>query len=131
VAMSLQTRVRVLESGSGGANCPECGWDGITPLEPVIDHSYGGVPKENEYCGTCGRPVHITLTWGAGGERFDPRKASRGPRGHLRRGADRAPDGGKVPALRQGYRPRPDPGDHGWRAVLACSALDGARSPVC
>ena len=64
MAMSLQTRVRVLESGSGGANCPECGWDGITPLEPVIDHSYGGVPKENEYCGTCGRPVHITLTWG-------------------------------------------------------------------
>lgn len=35
--MSLQTRVRALESGSGGLECPECGWDGTTPLKPVID----------------------------------------------------------------------------------------------
>jgi hypothetical protein len=35
--MSLQTRVKALESGSGGADCPECGWDSITPLKPIIE----------------------------------------------------------------------------------------------
>jgi hypothetical protein len=34
--MSLQTRVKALVSGSGGADCPECGWDGITPLNPSL-----------------------------------------------------------------------------------------------
>jgi len=62
--MSLQTRVKTLEAGSGGANCPECGWDGITPLKPVFDRRDDGAANESAYCGTCGRPIHITLAWG-------------------------------------------------------------------
>ena len=64
MATSLETRVKALEGGTG-ANCPECGWDGITPLKPECYWSHGeSPPRENIYCGTCGRPIHITLTWG-------------------------------------------------------------------
>ena len=62
--MSLQTRVRALESGSGGLECPECGWDGITPLKPIIEERDDGTPEGNNYCGMCGRPILITLSWG-------------------------------------------------------------------
>jgi len=61
--MSLQTRVKTLETVTGGANCPECGWDGIAPLKPVISRREGD-PKGDTYCGRCGRAIAITLTWG-------------------------------------------------------------------
>jgi len=63
VAISLQTRVRALETSTNDANCPECGRDGITPLKPVIGEREGD-PRGNTYCGTCRRPMSITLTWG-------------------------------------------------------------------
>jgi hypothetical protein len=59
---SLETRVKALESG-GGANCPECGWDGKTPLKHIVSWVKDG-PDQNTYCGTCGRPICITVTWG-------------------------------------------------------------------
>ncbi len=65
--MSLQTRVKALETDPGGADCPECGWDRITPLELVFERRNGDGQRESTYCGMCGRPIHILLTWG--GER--------------------------------------------------------------
>jgi hypothetical protein len=64
-AASLETRVRNLETSTGGGrNCPECGWDGITPLTPECFWSYEEGPGENVYCGMCGRPIHIVVRWG-------------------------------------------------------------------
>ena len=60
-------RVDRLEKGWAGP-CPECGFgpeDDNKPFEIVFvdphDDASGG---ENTYCATCGRPIHITLTWG-------------------------------------------------------------------
>jgi hypothetical protein len=59
---ALQTRLKRLE-GVGGTECPECGFDGDwSKVRTVVDcHS---TDKRNRYCGTCGRPTHIVLTWG-------------------------------------------------------------------
>jgi hypothetical protein len=58
---ALQTRVKRLEGG--GAECPECGFDGDwSKVRTVVDPHAGH--KRNQYCGTCGRPTHIVLTWG-------------------------------------------------------------------
>ena len=62
--MSLQTRVRALETSPG---CPECGFgpeDDNKPIEIVFVDSDDDTPEENTYCDACGRPIHITLTWG-------------------------------------------------------------------
>lgn len=64
MAISLETRVKALETG-GGRNCPECGWDGITPLKPECFWDHGEGPLgENIYCGACDRPIQIVVTWG-------------------------------------------------------------------
>jgi hypothetical protein len=65
VATSLETRVRNLETSTslGGRNCPECGWDGITPLRPSCFLNYEEGPGKDRYCGTCGRPIHIIIRW--------------------------------------------------------------------
>jgi len=60
VATSLERRVKALEGG--GSRCPECGFDGDwSKVERVFTEDG---PGENIYCGTCGRPIHIVLTWG-------------------------------------------------------------------
>ncbi len=58
---SLQTRVTQLE-GSGAGKCPECGFDGdwSKVRNAWLPRSGHG---RNRYCGTCGRPTHIGLTW--------------------------------------------------------------------
>jgi predicted RNA-binding Zn-ribbon protein involved in translation (DUF1610 family) len=67
MATSLQTRVKALETSGSGGECPECGWDGITPLRPEFFWTYeesADGPEESVYCSACGRPIHIVLTWG-------------------------------------------------------------------
>ena len=62
---SLERRVEALETSTGGGReCPECGWDGVTPLKHEVSWGNDGTPAENRYCGTCGRPTHIVITWG-------------------------------------------------------------------
>ncbi len=67
--MSLENRLRKLEGGKG-APCEECGftgsWQGVK-YDIVWHHGEEDEdegPSETQYCGTCGRPVHIVLTWG-------------------------------------------------------------------
>jgi predicted RNA-binding Zn-ribbon protein involved in translation (DUF1610 family) len=59
---SLQTRVKRLEGG--GQACPECGFDGEwSKVETVTSWTEDGT-ADNRYCETCGRPIHIVITWG-------------------------------------------------------------------
>ena len=62
MAMSLETRVRQLEGGTGG-ECPECGFAGDWSKVRTV-HDPHAAYKRNRYCGTCGRPTHIVLRWG-------------------------------------------------------------------
>jgi len=61
--MSLQRRVRALEGIPG---CPECGLgpEDNRPIEIVFVDPDDDAPEENTYWDACGRPIHITLTWG-------------------------------------------------------------------
>jgi len=62
--MSLQRRVRALE---GGPSCPECGFgleDDNKPTKIKFVEPDDDSPEDNTYCGACGRPIQITLTWG-------------------------------------------------------------------
>ncbi len=66
MATRLQTRVRRIEAAtSGGGKCPECGSgpDDKLPYEVVFVDP--GEAPPNEYCGTCGRVLAITvhMTW--------------------------------------------------------------------
>ncbi len=68
---SLQTRVSRLEATShGGDKCPECGngpEDDKRPYEIVfVDEA-----PPDEYCGTCGRALALTIhmTWDGAPER--------------------------------------------------------------
>ena len=71
---SLHTRVRRLETATGGNNrCPECGFDGDwskvkfeTRINRVDPNSARTPP--NEHRGTCGRVVVINVGW----DRRDP-----------------------------------------------------------
>ena len=61
MATSLETRVKQLESGTGG-KCPECGFDGDWNKVKFHFEDTGG--DQSERCGMCGRPTRIVLTWG-------------------------------------------------------------------
>lgn len=60
--MSLQTRIRALESAPGGGDCPECGngpADDERSYEIVfVDRSD---VRPDEWCGACGRALHIAI----------------------------------------------------------------------
>jgi hypothetical protein len=68
----IERRLYALESsareGMGGGSCPECG--GPPDGKPGPNDTYELLfvdpeeDSENEWCQTCGRPIHITLTWG-------------------------------------------------------------------
>jgi hypothetical protein len=64
ISGALQTRVRRLE-GAGGRECLECGFDGDwSKVRPAWVPRSASEASRNRYCGTCGRPTHIVLTWG-------------------------------------------------------------------
>jgi hypothetical protein len=64
VAKVLERRVARLET-SGGRRCPECGWDPKSPPRMEVSVNLdGGGPDREIWCGTCGRPIHIIVTWG-------------------------------------------------------------------
>jgi hypothetical protein len=67
VPSSLQTRVKRLE-GSSGSGCPRCGFDGDWSKVRTecfwSSSDEGRGSPEDIYCGTCGRPIHIVMTWG-------------------------------------------------------------------
>ncbi len=59
----MNGRIEKLENGNG-ERCDECGGDprpGDTFELVWVDHE---PESENEYCGTCGRPTTIVITWG-------------------------------------------------------------------
>ena len=64
MATRLESRLRVLEGGTGG-ECPECGFDGDwSKVKNEVVWEDGPYGRGNEYCGTCGRATHIVVTWG-------------------------------------------------------------------
>jgi endogenous inhibitor of DNA gyrase (YacG/DUF329 family) len=62
VATSLETRIRTLEGGGGGGECPECGFDGDWSRVRQV-WSPSSAEGSNRRCGTCGRPKRIDLAW--------------------------------------------------------------------
>ena len=70
-------RIKWLEGRSGPEQCPECGhngnegdagdfevvWADVGQLEDPPDKDQQET-KETTYCGTCGLPLHIVVTWG-------------------------------------------------------------------
>jgi hypothetical protein len=62
VATSLERRIRTLEAGGGGVECPECGFGGDwSKVRQVWNPSSGD--GSNRRCGTCCRPTRIVLIW--------------------------------------------------------------------
>ncbi len=61
--MSLQTRIRALESAPGGGNCPECGNgpDDDKRAYEIVFVNPGEAPPD-EWCGTCSRALSLTIT---------------------------------------------------------------------
>jgi hypothetical protein len=68
--MSLQTRIRALESRPGGGDCPECGngaEDDKRP--PEVEFVDPDDAPPDEWCETCGRALSLTISmdWGDSG----------------------------------------------------------------
>ena len=69
---SVQAKVSWLEKatgGSGGDECPRCGWGGGDDFGP--DDTYevewvdpGGPDDREEFCEACGRQLVYVVTWG-------------------------------------------------------------------
>ena len=65
VATQALKRVERLEAATGGGGkCPECGagadWSKIPRVVKWVDH---GEQVSPEWCGTCGRPLRIVVTF--------------------------------------------------------------------
>jgi hypothetical protein len=59
----LESRLRVLEGGTGG-KCPRCNFDGDwSKVRFQIEPGYGDGKDKSERCETCGRPMRIVLRW--------------------------------------------------------------------
>lgn len=68
MATTIQRRVAALEESTAGG-CPECGFDGDHSKirHEVVFVDIGAPTPPDEYCGTCGRALSVTiaLDWGA------------------------------------------------------------------
>jgi len=74
----LERRIKWLEERNGPEQCPECGqsgsewgagdfevvWEDVRRLEDPSDEDQQEETEENTYCGTCGLPLEIVVTWG-------------------------------------------------------------------
>lgn len=59
----IDKRVRNLEAYSGGQACEECGDGGGGPSTWEVVWMGPSGPSEPRWCGTCGRPLEIVVTW--------------------------------------------------------------------
>jgi hypothetical protein len=59
----LDKRVRDLETSTGGQVCGECGDGGGDPASWEVVWVDLEEPAEPKWCGTCGRPLEIVVTW--------------------------------------------------------------------
>ncbi len=60
---SIDRRVGALEALYGGESCEECGDGGGGPASWEIVWVDPEESTESKWCGTCGRPLEIVITW--------------------------------------------------------------------
>ena len=63
MAKGIDRRVSDLEAIRGGEPCEECGDDGTPPSSWELVWTDPDEGAESEWCGMCGRPLEIVITW--------------------------------------------------------------------
>ena len=63
MAGGIGGRIRSLEVAHGGGPCEECGDGGGGPETWEVVWMDPVEPAEPEWCGTCGRPLEIVVSW--------------------------------------------------------------------
>ncbi len=59
----IEKRLRDLEVSTGGQACEECGDGGGGPASWEVVWVEQEEPAGPKWCGTCGRPLEIVVTW--------------------------------------------------------------------
>ncbi len=63
MARGIDRRIEALEAIRGGEPCEECGDVGEGPSSWEVVWMDPEEPAESTWCGTCGRPLEIVITW--------------------------------------------------------------------